>query len=120
MTVINSTTTISGRSAGRLMYLNRCHQDAPSTLELGNLARCQALDWTYSGEYFTYLLTKSDPGRTNAYVGWSTNPLRDVCQLNARQDNGGGWELAAVVALWIVYRVSAMRFKWVGRLLTRR
>ena len=72
------------------------------TVELGNLARSQLLDRTYEGEYFAYLLTKSEPGRTNSHVGWSTNPLRDVCQLNARQQasasGDGGWELAAVVA----------------------
>lgn len=72
---------------------------AAGTIELGNLARSLALDQTYGGEYFVYLLIKSEPSRTNAHVGWSTNPLQAVCHLNARQSasGGGGWELAAAV-----------------------
>jgi hypothetical protein len=102
------------KGENRLWHWHLTESPTPTpTIELGNLARSQALDWTYRGEYFTYLLTKSDPGRTNAYVGWSTNPLRDVCHLNARQDSaggggaGGGWELAAVVALFTCPELAA-------------
>jgi hypothetical protein len=69
------------------------------TLELGNLAVCQALERVYTGEYFAYLLTQSEPGRTNSLVGYSTNPLREVCLYNARQERAsGGWMLDAAVA----------------------
>ncbi len=67
----------------------------PGSLELNNRERCEVLGLDYSGDWFAYLLTQSGSGRTNAAVGYCTNPLLEVCLHNARHASER-WQLAMV------------------------
>lgn len=62
-------------------------------MEVGNEDRCQLQGRVYSGEFFVYLLTHSEPSRTNSFVGVSVNPLREVCVRNAASTAPGHWAL---------------------------
>jgi hypothetical protein len=50
----------------------------PTQAELTNQERCNLLSQPYTGEYFTFLMSHSVSSRTDSFVGYTTNPLRDV------------------------------------------
>lgn len=70
------------------------------TLVLNNMEQCQSKNEIYTGEYFTLLVTHSEPGRTNSYVGYTGNPLYEVYRYNAKHSadkHQGGWMVDMVI-----------------------
>lgn len=59
---------------------------------------------TFDGEYYTFLMSHGVSSKTDSYVGYTTNPLRDVCLHNERKipdrntaAAAGNWELDIVL-----------------------
>lgn len=76
----------------------------PGLGQLTPLQLAHMYGYTYDGEYYTFLMSHNVSSKTDSYVGYTTNPVRDVYLHNERlipdrntAAAAGNWELDVVL-----------------------
>jgi len=86
------------------------------SVELNNMEHCHLHSKTYTGEYFVFLMSHSISGRTDSSVGYTTNPLREVCLRNQRHfcEGDATWLLDIVLGPFSCMEIARdCGFSWV-------
>ncbi len=77
------------RSVSTCRFVVAPAESADAEVSLSQMEQCVVDDADYTGEYFTILITHTDPARTNAYVGYTGNPFLDIYRYNAKHADDG-------------------------------